>query len=69
MLDEPLSALDRATRQATQELLREVNRKTGVTVMHITHNEEEAAALADIRLRLQEDPESGRIWLGTESSA
>jgi ABC-type sugar transport system ATPase subunit len=59
LLDEPMSALDAATRHATQELLREVNRRTGVSVLHITHNEDEAAALADICIRLSTPESSG----------
>jgi ABC-type sugar transport system ATPase subunit len=52
LLDEPLSALDAATRGSAQALLRELNRKTGVTVLHVTHNQEEADALADTCIRL-----------------
>lgn len=47
LLDEPLSALDEATRTEMQALLRSVTRDSGVTTLHITHNAEEAAALAD----------------------
>lgn len=52
LLDEPLSALDAETRTTAQQLLKEVNEKTGVTVLHVTHSEEEAAALADEFIRL-----------------
>ncbi len=52
LLDEPLSALDAETRGTAQQLLKDVNRKTGVTVLHVTHSEEEAAALADEFIRL-----------------
>ncbi len=51
-LDEPLSALDDSTRCQTMELLKRVQRETGVSVLHITHNRDEAAELADIRLEL-----------------
>ena len=47
LLDEPLSALDEATRNEMQSLLRSLTRDTGVTTLHITHNAGEAAALAD----------------------
>ena len=47
LLDEPLSALDEETREEMQTLLRTVKATTGVTTLHITHNVEEAAALAD----------------------
>ncbi|XZE20448.1 ATP-binding cassette domain-containing protein [Pirellulaceae bacterium SH449] len=47
LLDEPLSALDSGTRFTAQKLLKDVNRKTGVTVLHVTHSQDEANALAD----------------------
>jgi len=49
LLDEPLSALDETTRNQMQELLRQVTRASQVTTLHITHNEDEAIALADRR--------------------
>ncbi len=52
LLDEPLSALDDQTRQEMFSLLRRVREKTGVTVLHVTHNAEEARALADIVLQI-----------------
>lgn len=52
LLDEPLSALDEATRTEMQDLLRDVKMKTGVTTLHVTHSNEEADALADVRLTL-----------------
>jgi ABC-type sugar transport system ATPase subunit len=57
LLDEPLSALDDATRGEMYALLRSIRERTGVTVLHVTHSRQEAAALAD-RLLLLED---GRI--------
>jgi ABC-type sugar transport system ATPase subunit len=53
LLDEPLSALDSNTRSTTQKLLKDVNRQTGVTVLHVTHNQQEANALADLCIRLE----------------
>ena len=47
LLDEPLSALDRSLRLAMQEELRAVQRRTGVTFLHITHDQGEALSLAD----------------------
>ncbi len=47
LLDEPLSALDDETRQQMYALLRTVQRQTGVTALHVTHNLSEAKALAD----------------------
>jgi len=53
-LDEPLSALDDETKQGMYELLQKVQQTTGVTILHVTHNLEEAARLADRILRLQD---------------
>lgn len=53
LLDEPLSALDEQTRHEMHELLKQIKHSTGVTTLHITHNSEEAAALADVTLRLE----------------
>jgi ABC-type sugar transport system ATPase subunit len=47
LLDEPLSALDDETRQEMYALLGSVQRQTGVTALHVTHNRSEAKALAD----------------------
>lgn len=52
LLDEPLSALDETTRITAQGLLRDINRQTGVTVLHVTHNQAEADALADRRIEI-----------------
>jgi ABC-type sugar transport system ATPase subunit len=42
-----LSALDDETRQDMCELLRAIQRRTGVTTLHVTHNQTEAMQLAD----------------------
>ena len=47
LLDEPLSALDADTRNEMQELLKSLTALHEVTTLHITHNQEEARALAD----------------------
>jgi len=54
LLDEPLSALDEETRDEIIALLRSVQRATGVTVLHVTHNPREAETLADVRFRLRD---------------
>ena len=53
-LDEPLSALDDDTRADMCEVLRSVRARTGVTILHITHNLAEAGRLADRILLLQD---------------
>jgi len=47
LLDEPLSALDDETWEGMIDLLGEVRKATGVTVLHVTHRREEARRLAD----------------------
>lgn len=47
LLDEPFSALDDSTREEMHQLMQRVREHTGVTVLHVTHNRAEAAALAD----------------------
>lgn len=54
LLDEPLSALDEATRTEMQSLLRSVTSESGVTTLHVTHSEDEAAVLADRCFHLQD---------------
>lgn len=61
LLDEPLSALDADTRQVAQSMLRDINRQTGVTVLHVTHNESEALALADRHIYI--DAQDGKANL------
>jgi ABC-type sugar transport system ATPase subunit len=51
-LDEPLSALDDESRQELIALLKRVQRQAKVTVLHVTHNRQEAEQLADVTLRL-----------------
>ncbi|MCC6507622.1 MAG: ABC transporter ATP-binding protein [Pirellulaceae bacterium] len=52
LLDEPLSALDEVTRHEMHELLKRLKQDTGMTTLHITHNADETAALADRYFRL-----------------
>lgn len=54
LLDEPLSALDESTRREMQSLLLTVRNTTGVTTLHVTHNRDEAAFLADQLLTLDD---------------
>ncbi len=47
MLDEPLGALDRALREELLEELRRILRASDVAAIYVTHDQEEAAAIAD----------------------
>jgi putative spermidine/putrescine transport system ATP-binding protein len=47
LLDEPLGALDRQLRQSVQLELKALQRDTGVSVLYVTHDQEEAMVLSD----------------------
>ena len=54
LLDEPLAALDRPLRAELRRLLRTVQRERGLGCLHVTHDPEEALALADTLVVLGE---------------
>ncbi|GGH51508.1 ABC transporter ATP-binding protein [Paenibacillus silvae] len=47
LLDEPFSALDAKLRHEMREELREIQMKTGLTMVFVTHDQEEALSLSD----------------------
>jgi molybdate/tungstate transport system ATP-binding protein len=47
LLDEPLSAVDAATKGSILDYMRRVHKETGVTVIHVTHDQLEAASVAE----------------------
>jgi len=47
LLDEPLSALDRKMRKEMQIELKDLQRSLGLAFLHVTHDQEEAFALSD----------------------
>jgi ABC-type Fe3+/spermidine/putrescine transport system ATPase subunit len=57
MLDEPLGSLDRALREELMNELRSILKQVGVTTIYVTHDQQEAFALADRVLIM----EGGRI--------
>jgi len=46
-LDEPFSALDAAIKRQLQVKLRQINREMGVSLLHVTHDQEEALLLGE----------------------
>ncbi len=54
LLDEPLSNLDARLREEMQVEIRSIQRELGITVVHVTHDQEEALAMAD-RIALMKD--------------
>ena len=57
LLDEPLSALDPFLRVRMREELKRLQRRLGITFIHVTHSQDEAMALADLMVVMDE----GRI--------
>ncbi len=47
LLDEPLGALDMKLRRQMQDELKAIQRRVGTTFIHVTHDQEEAMAIAD----------------------
>jgi ABC-type Fe3+/spermidine/putrescine transport system ATPase subunit len=47
MLDEPLGSLDRALREALMTELRTILKRVGVTALYVSHDQQEALAVAD----------------------
>jgi spermidine/putrescine transport system ATP-binding protein len=57
LLDEPLGALDLGLRRQMQDELKAIQKRVGTAFVHVTHDQEEAMALADVLLVMQ----NGRI--------
>ena len=47
MLDEPLSALDARVRMELRYVIRRIVKRLGITVLHVTHDQEEAMSVSD----------------------
>lgn len=47
LMDEPLAALDKKLKEEIQVEIRRIHRETGVTILYVTHDQEEAIRLAD----------------------
>ena len=54
LLDEPLSALDPFLRIKVREELKRLQRELGITFIHVTHSQDEAMAMADIMVVMQD---------------
>ena len=57
LLDEPLGALDRKLREALQMEIKEIQRRVGVSILFVTHDQDEAMMMSD-RIAVMQD---GRI--------
>jgi putative spermidine/putrescine transport system ATP-binding protein len=47
LMDEPLSALDKKLREEIQYEIKRIHTETGVTILYVTHDQEEALRLSD----------------------
>ncbi len=47
LLDEPLSALDEKLRKRLREEIRRIQQETGITMIYVTHDQEEALTISD----------------------
>ncbi|WP_457809132.1 ABC transporter ATP-binding protein [Kushneria sp. EE4] len=54
LLDEPLANLDRHLRASMEDYFRDFHRETGTTMVYVTHDQDEAMALAD-RVAVMQD--------------
>nr|WP_246057929.1 ABC transporter ATP-binding protein [Halonotius terrestris] len=59
LLDEPLSALDRALRTEIRAEIDRIQRETGVTTLFVTHDQSDAMALADRLVVMQNGAVAG----------
>ena len=57
LMDEPLGALDRRLREEMQYEIRRIHSALGVTVVYVTHDQQEAMTLSD---RVAVSPRPGR---------
>jgi putative spermidine/putrescine transport system ATP-binding protein len=54
LLDEPLSALDPFLRTRVREELKRLQRELGITFVHVTHSQDEAMAMADLMVVMED---------------
>ena len=47
LLDEPFSALDENLRESMRVFISDIHKKTGITIIMVTHNQNEALAMSD----------------------
>ena len=65
LLDEPLAALDLKLRKELQQELRSLQRRTGVTFIYVTHDQDEALALSD-RIAVMDHGRIAQLGTGEE---
>ena len=61
-MDEPLGALDKKLREHMQIELKQLHRKLGMTVIYVTHEQEEALTMSD-RIAIMNDGQIAQIGI------
>jgi sulfate transport system ATP-binding protein len=69
LLDEPFGALDRAVREDLRVALRRIHDTLGMTTLFVTHDHEEAFALADRCVTLDQGRIAGEVQAGDRPGA
>ena len=64
LLDEPLGALDRKLREGLQAEIKAIQKRVGISILFVTHDQEEAMSMSD---RVAVMSEGGIVQLGTPS--
>jgi putative spermidine/putrescine transport system ATP-binding protein len=65
LMDEPLGALDRKLREEIQDEIRTIHNRLGVTVIYVTHDQEEALRMSD-RIAVMNHGEIVQIGTGED---
>src|SRR5699024_6029602 len=65
LMDEPLSALDMKLREEIQHEIRRIHRETSVTILYVTHDQDEALRLSD-RIAVFSQGVIDQVGTGTE---
>ena len=64
LLDEPTSALDAKARDAVEATLRDLRARTSISIVLVTHDDEQARRLADYVVRIDDGRVVSRAGCG-----
>lgn len=65
LLDEPLGALDRKLREQLQVEIKEIQRRVGISILYVTHDQDEAMMMSD-RIAVMTEGEIAQIGTPSE---
>ena len=65
LLDEPLGALDRKLREQLQTEIKDIQRRVGISILYVTHDQDEAMMMSD-RIAVMTDGEIAQIGSPSE---